>query len=139
MTLYSALEDLASRTLMALPGRFSRLLYLAGLRDLRGRYSHWGLNLMHGEEEVQRAAAESHGQVLADLLRTPLQNLELDAIHAARQHGQSSEKVLSDMQDNPSPLLAPDAGPETQKHFSSVLMALARLARAKHVPIGRAS
>ena len=139
MTLYSALEDLASRTLMALPGRFSRLLYLAGLRDPRGRYSHWGMNLVHGEDEVQRAAAESHGQVVADVLRTPLQHLELDALHAAQLLGDPSEKILSDMQGDPSPLLTPDAAPETQKHFSSVLMALGRLAQAKRAPIGRAS
>ncbi len=139
MTFYSALEDFAGRTLAALPSRFVRLLYLAGLRDARGGYSHWGLNRIHGEAEMQKAAAESHRHVFADLLQTPLQDLESDAAHASRHQGSSPEKLLSALQQQEQTLLAPDLGPESRKHFSSVLLALARLAQAKSAPTRRAS
>jgi hypothetical protein len=139
MTLYSALEDLASRTLAALPSRLSRLLYLSGLRDARGRYSHWGLNLVHGEEETQRAAAQAHEQVVGEVLRTPLQELEPDAAQASRQAGTPEGVFLQEMQSRSDELMVPEMGPESHKHLSSVLLALSRLAHSKRAAIRRAS
>ena len=139
MTLYSAIEDLASRTLAALPGRFSRLLYLAGLRHSHGGYSHWGLNRVHGEQEMQRAVQEAHQRLFADVLQTPLQDLHSEVSRPGKVGTESPERVLSDLQARESELIAPGAGPESRSHFNSVLLALAHLIQAKNAPTRRAS
>ena len=66
MTLLSALEDLLTKTLGALPGLFAKLEYLASLRE-DGRYAHWGLTHVYGEVSATRALVDAHALVSSEV------------------------------------------------------------------------
>ena len=83
MAFKSALDDFESNTLAAIPGLLGKLLYLAGLHDGRGSYSHWGMGRVHGVEAARRAIRASHQAVLARVLRTPLRTLDEDLMISA--------------------------------------------------------
>lgn len=128
MALRSPLEDFESTTLGAIPGLLGRLHYLAGLHDGRGRYSHWGMARVHGEEGARRAIRTSHAAVLAQVLRAPLRVLDEDLrCSASSAHTTAAEFLLSLKQ------LVPQVLPErsveaSEKHFMAVLHALSVLA-----------
>ncbi len=70
-----AAADFKLRTLERLESRFAQLVYLASLRDHNtGRYHHYGLESQHGEEAVDRAIRQCHGEVFEDLLGLPLKS-----------------------------------------------------------------
>ncbi len=67
------IADLQDRTLRRMPGRFSRLIYLASLRDYNtGRYHHEGLESRHGSDAVDEALRQCHTQVFEELVALPL-------------------------------------------------------------------
>jgi hypothetical protein len=68
------LEDLESRTLLAIPGVLRKLAYVIALRR-GGRYHHWGLGLIHGVKAAESALAETHSQLLLKVLRLGLGEL----------------------------------------------------------------
>jgi len=70
----NAVEDV-SRSLRALPGRFSQLLYLASLRDRAGDYQHWGLNREYGEARTRAAFSHVHRTTYDSLLQADLSEL----------------------------------------------------------------
>lgn len=63
-----AIVDFKTRTLIAMPGRFCRLIYLASLRDHNtGRYYHTGLESRFGPEAADQALRRCHGHVFEEL------------------------------------------------------------------------
>lgn len=71
-----ARKDLAQTTLAELPDPFSRLAYLASLRDFASnRYTHWGLEETYGPELAQAALAATHQEVFRQLCAAPLAEL----------------------------------------------------------------
>ena len=130
MTLLSTLGDFVSRTLAALPGAWGKLRYMAELREVDGRYSHWGMERIHGEAAVQRALAEAHQSVFLEVLRTPLRDLLDDAAIAASEQGVPPSGYLQDLGAAPA-LLPPDLVGGSARHFNSVLLALSHLARGR--------
>ena len=130
MTLKSALQDIKETTLSAISGLLAKLAYLASLRRAPGRYQHWGLEFVHGQECSERAWKAAHSEILADVLRTPLATLEQDLDESCRSSGiegyQYAEKLRGQLED-----LVPEGrqnGPAAS-HLSSVLLALSRLER----------
>ena len=71
MTLKSALQDIKETTLSAISGLLGQLVYLASLRRAQGRYQHWGMETIHGQESSERAlrAASVLRRANAGLLR----------------------------------------------------------------------
>ena len=51
-------EDVC-RSVRALPGRFSQLMYLASLRDRTGEYRHWGLTRVEIRMDVENARSRA--------------------------------------------------------------------------------
>lgn len=85
-----AREDLARTTLAELPDDFSRLAYLASLRDLAtDRYVHWGLEETYGPALAQAAIARTHQEVFRQLGSLPLAELaaQIRRFLAAREDG----------------------------------------------------
>ncbi len=75
------ISDFQSRTLREMPGRFSRLIFLASLRDYNtGRYHHAGLETRHGSYPVDEALRQCHAQVFEELLALPLNAQTADLI-----------------------------------------------------------
>lgn len=72
-------EDFSTRTLAAIPSEYGRLVYVAMLRDVgTGRYVHEGLAAVHPEGAVHEVLAESHQEIFARILETPLEMQLID-------------------------------------------------------------
>jgi hypothetical protein len=72
-------EDFTLTTLEGLPGSYSRLVYLASLRDLSsGRYEHAGLAVLYPSEAIQQALEMCHEQIFERILESPLEDQEKD-------------------------------------------------------------
>ncbi len=126
MTLLPIKDDFVLRTLASVPGLLGKLNYLAELRE-DGKYVHWGLVRVFGEETMQRAVAELHRGLFLQVLRTPLRQLLRDAAHSAgAQHSPVRpylETILSDAHS----LVPPNLGGGSEAHFNSVVAALLSL------------
>lgn len=67
-------QDFTVNSLAGIPGPFSRLVYVASLRDLSsGRYEHQGLAALYPEEAVQQALELCHEQIFERILEMPLE------------------------------------------------------------------
>lgn len=128
MTLRSALQDVKETTLSAIAGLLGRLKYLASLRQQQGQYKHWGVESVHGAEAAARALKTAHGEVLRNVLRTPLPALEQDLDLSSKGAGMNAEGYLEQLETSFGELLPEgqhDSAAST--HLSSVLVALCHL------------
>lgn len=130
MTLRSALQDVKESTLSAVAGLLGKLAYLASLRRGDDRYHHWGLELVHGQESSERALKTAHSEVVAGVLRMPLESLTEDLEQSSRNSGLKPEVYLEQMRDCFDDLL-PEGKQNTPSstHLNSVLAALSTLKR----------
>ena len=75
----TAAADLWRNTLSQIPSVFGRLVYLASLRNANnGTYEHYGLALVFGEDEANRALRDSHSAVFAEWLGFNLEQQKAD-------------------------------------------------------------
>jgi len=89
MTLFSAYEDFARRTLGALDGTWEKLVFVASLRGEKDRYEHWGLERSHGPKAAKAAIAKAHGEIFQKVLETPIPELQNEfAIEMGKDAGQ---------------------------------------------------
>jgi hypothetical protein len=128
-------EDFTSTTLEGLPGPFSRLVYLASLRDLTtGRYEHAGLSVLYPDEAIQQTLEMCHEQIFERILESPLQAQERElkiclknmagGFHAAVDHWGRMEAYR---------VLLPEAAPDYLKElFCSNMRALLALLRQEN-------
>jgi len=128
MTLKSALQDVKETTLSAISGLLARLSYLASLRRGHGRYEHWGMQFVHGEESSERALKTAHAEVVARVLQTPLDVLVEDLEESSRGSGVAAQAYVEGMREHFDALLPGDR-PDTpaSTHLNSVLLALSSL------------
>ena len=132
MTLKSALQDLKETTLAAIGGLLGKLAYLGSLRRGHGGYQHWGMSLVHGQESSERALKTAHGEVLSEVLRTPLAALTEDLQRSSQDFGVAPQQYVAEMQEQFSDLLPGDRKDSpSAKHLNSVLVALSSLERSR--------
>jgi hypothetical protein len=128
MTLKSALQDVKETTLSAVSGLLAKLSYLASLRRAHGRYQHWGMEVVHGQEPSERALKAAHTEVVAHILRTPLPSLEQDLKESSRDSGITAQEYAELLR-----LRLEELVPEGRQnapastHLNSVLVALSNL------------
>jgi len=128
MTLKSALEDLKGTTLEAVSGLLGKLSYLASLRRTGGRHEHWGMQAVHGPESSERAFKTAHAEIVAQVLRTPLESLELDLDESSRGAGVAAQVYVKELSDRFDDLLpGEDKNSPSARHLNSVLLALSSL------------
>jgi hypothetical protein len=128
MTLKSALQDVRETTLAAVSGLLGKLTYLASLRRAQGLYEHWGMMLIHGPESSERALKMVHTEIVAGVLRAPLESLVEDLEESSRGSGVAPQPYIEGMREQFSELL-PGERPESPAatHLNSVLLALSNL------------
>ena len=74
-----AMLDVWQRTLDQVPTQFGKLVYLAELRnDNSGRYQHFGLAQLYGEDESNRVLRMSHEKVFGAWLAFSLERQRAD-------------------------------------------------------------
>ena|SRR5215469_1063603 len=131
MTLKSALQDIKETTLAAVSGLLGKLAYLASLRQRRGRYQHWGMEAVHGQEPAERALKAAHMEIVSRILRTPLASLVQDLQDSSRGSGVEPQLYIDQMKENFEDLLPPDGRQNSTvpSHLNSVLLALSSLER----------
>jgi hypothetical protein len=128
MLLLSAVEDFVTRSLAAVPGKLGKLIYLSSLRK-SGQYFHWGLIRSHGSSSATKAMEETHTSVWLEVLRTPLPQLNIE-VQTWTENGKSNERKKKWLA-NMSGLMPENRAGGTQRHFSSILLALSQLSRAQ--------
>jgi|SRR5271166_7111247 len=130
MTLKSALQDVKETTLSAISGLWAKLAYLSSLRRAHGRYQHWGMEVIHGQESSERALKAAHTEVVGSILRTPLATLEQDLKESSHGSGVEAQRYAEEMRGRLEDLL-PEGRENTpaSSHLSSVLLALSSLER----------
>jgi hypothetical protein len=131
MTLRSALQDLRETTLAAVSGLLAQLSYIASLRRCEGRYLHWGLALVHGEDPSERALEAAHTDLLSKVLRTPIADLEDDLRESSQNSDKTAPAYVEEMREQHQDLLPSPEDKASAKHLSSVLLALSRLSLEK--------
>ncbi len=90
-----AIEDVWSKTLAHVSTTFGRLAHLASLRDSNtGRYRHYGLSQIYGEDETHRVLNASHEQAFAEWLSFDL-----------RRQRDDLESYLKDSDEDPNHVL----------------------------------
>ncbi len=128
MRLKSALEDFEINTLGALPGLLSRLSYVGGLHDGKGRYDHWGLASVYGADAAQGAMRASHRVLLSEVLKKPLAVLLRDAAASCGNEYQTERELLDSLRQSlPKPLSL-----AAMAHLRSVLSALLAMAESRN-------
>jgi len=73
------IQDFTLTTLSGISGEFSRLAYMASLRDLSsGKYEHAGLAALYPDEALQQALNLCHEQIFERILEASLSTQEDD-------------------------------------------------------------
>ena len=137
MTLFSAYQDLVLRSLAGLAGPLEKLVYLGSLRDDAGNYCHWGMSRTFGCQQASEALAQAHTEVWLEVLRTPIPALfdESRRLAADTEVATRSEIWRGQLEK----LTPPNPGGGTERHFSSILLALSLLSRTAKEPNQRAA
>jgi hypothetical protein len=129
--LRSALEDFEGTSLGAIPGLLGKLHYFAELHDGRGRYSHWGMGRVYGEEAARRAMRTSHAAVLTRILRTPLRVLAEDLSSSASNAQITAFAFLASLGKLTPQALPAGAVAASHSHLMAVLHALSALVESQ--------
>jgi len=91
----SAIQDLEDRTLAALPGELTRLVYLSSTRDYNtGEYQHAGLVDRFGTDIAQQALARCHEAAFQEVMRCNLEDLARQLTAYIQSTGADRDKVL---------------------------------------------
>jgi hypothetical protein len=129
------IQDFTTITLAGIDGQFSRLTYVASLRDLSsGRYEHAGLAAIYSEPAIQQALELCHEQIFEKILETPLpaQELDLRACLNAMQDGRDAT-VGHWLRMEAYRVLIPEHAPDYLKDlFCSNLRALLEIFQTEH-------
>jgi hypothetical protein len=73
------IQDFTLTTLAGISEEFSKLTYMASLRDLSsGKYEHAGLAALYPDEAIQQALNVCHEQIFERVLESPLAKQEGD-------------------------------------------------------------
>jgi hypothetical protein len=130
MTLKSAVQDLRN-SLAAISGLLGKLAYLGSLHRKEGGYEHWGMSLVHGEDASERALKSAHTEVLSQVLRTPLADLQEDLRESSQSTQEPAVAYIEGMRERINDLLPSPQDTASARHLNSVLAALSSLEKSR--------
>ncbi len=126
MTLLPIQDDFVVRTLANVTGVWGKLDYVSDLRE-KGKYVHWGLARVYGEQATQLALRGVHRELFLQVLRTPLRQLAAGVAQSAAGKQMELREFLESLIDRATLLVPPETGGGSVIHFHSALAALSRL------------
>jgi hypothetical protein len=129
------IQDFTMTTLAGIPSLFSRLTYLASLRDLSsGKYEHAGLTAVYPEAAVQQSLETCHEQVFEKILEMPLISQEKDLREClAAMQGGFEKATRNWLGMEAYRVLMPEHAPDYLKDlFCSNLRALLEILQSEH-------
>src|SRR5579859_7318594 len=112
----SPYEDFKLRSLSAIDGLWSKLLYVAQLRSSQGQYEHWGHSRTYGQQRSQEALAQIHSELYLEVLRAPLRELIPEGITA--------RKMIAEQVSGAGERLIPANPGRSVRHFNSIVLAV---------------
>jgi hypothetical protein len=118
----SPFEDFQARTLSSLPGLWTKLLYMAGLRCPEGKYRHWGHSRVHGESPSQLALARAHSELYITLLRRPMREL-IEEIEM-NSGGADPTELVRRIEVGEARMVPANLEGGSPRHFSSIVLAV---------------
>src|SRR5207302_3956093 len=114
----SAFEDFSTRSLFALSGLWTKLLYMAELRSEDGKHLHWGHSRAHGEFSSQTALAKVHSELYVELLRTSIPSLLAGMAVETDQPATLGERITV----NQSKMIPEHLAGGSPHHFDSIVL-----------------
>jgi hypothetical protein len=103
----------------------AQLEYLANSREADGKYCHWGLARMYGDETLQQSMSEVHSSVFVDVLRKPIPELAEEIVPLQSAPPDGLIRTLSEKFKAASPQ---NQGGGCESHLKMVLYVLSCLA-----------
>jgi len=120
----SPFEDFKLRTLSAISGLWSKLLYMAELRSEDGTYEHWGHSRLHGGARSREALAHAHSELYVEVLRAPISELAKELESGDKKEGLSLARRITENEARAVPENLHGGSP---RHFSSIVLAVSLL------------
>ena len=120
-----------SRSIAALPDSFSKLAYLASLRDRDGRYRHWGLTQEYGEERTGAAYQQVHRAAFESLLRISFSDLSGTLKDHCALTGRNFQEIIDEFS-RQSAVTPSGVEEHSAMHFKYVLASLLALSQASY-------
>ncbi|MCS7314723.1 MAG: hypothetical protein RMI94_03855 [Bryobacterales bacterium] len=136
---HQPVADVWKRTLSQIPTVFGRLVYLAGLRDPNtGRYEHFGLAQMFGDDEAHQALCESHLVAFSQWLSFTLEQQKQDLDRYLESLHRDPRTVLETWSRvQPYRNLIPASAPETERRlYLADLETLLEVLRSEYGVVG---
>lgn len=127
MRLKSAREDFETNTLGAIPGLLGRLAYVGKLQDGEGKYEHWGLTRVYGEDAAQTAISAAHRILVSEVLKKPLPVLLKDAAASSSNEHLTEEEFLATLEQSATKHLSR----AVRAHLGSVMNSLSALVESQ--------
>ena len=88
-------RDIEARTLAGITGHFSRLVYLASLRDYNtGRYHHYGLEERYAAEAVDEGLRQCHVRIFEDLVSLSLKEQTEDLLNFFESRSEDKTRLV---------------------------------------------
>jgi hypothetical protein len=109
----------------------AQLEYMASSRESDGKYCHWGLARMYGDETLQQSMGEVHSSVFVDVLRKPIPELADEVARTARENAAAPDVFVRALSER-----FKAASPENQEggceeHLKMILYVLSCLAQER--------
>ena len=117
----SPFEDFQARTLSALPGLWTKLLYMAELRSSDGTYCHWGHSHVYGEARSQAALARAHSELYIALLRSPIRELVEEIENSG---GNDQKEIFRNIVASRERMIPKNLEGGSPRHFNSIVLAV---------------
>jgi hypothetical protein len=106
----------------------ARLEYLANSREPDGKYCHWGLARMYGNETLQQSMSEVHSAVFIDVLRKPIPDLADEIGRSAQETAAPPDGLIRTLSEKFKAVSPQNQEGGCESHLKMVLYVLSCLA-----------
>jgi len=126
--LLNVAENFKRYTLKALPTLLAKIAYISSLQNSEGRYRHWGLSRLFGDQRAQKGIAAVHSELAMNLIRVPIRSIY-------QEYSEQREEHLEFLRPESLALKAPFNGDELLSvHLQLIQGSIVAVAAQENVP-----